>query len=92
MQDFKHGGLYQCVFEREMFVPQKRRHTIWTMIGMLPANTPFVLLEAKENKTLGRSKKRGCYVDLKILTPKGEICFIFCFSDLILKVETKNDV
>jgi hypothetical protein len=72
-----------------MFLPQKRFRTVWTMIGMLPANTPFVILEATENKKLGKSSKRGSYVDLKILSPKGEICFIFCLSDVI--IEYKSD-
>lgn len=92
MNNFKIGGLYQCTFDKEMFLPQKRFRTVWKIIGMLPANTPFVILEATENKKLGKSSKRGSYVDLKILSPKGEICFIFCFSDVIVEVETKSDV
>ena len=84
MINFKLGGLYICTFDRELFIPEKRRFT-WKVIGMLPANTPFVILEAAENKRLGKSSKRGSYIDAKILTPSGQICFIFCFADVIIK-------
>lgn len=86
--NLKLGGLYQCTFDRELFAPRKRHRTVWLRVGMMKAYTPFVLLEIIENKKLKNkhiSAKRGNYLDLKILSPNGEICFIFCFSDIIIE-------
>ena len=91
MKTLKLGALYACTFDRELFVCQKLHRMVWLRVGMLKANTPFVLLEiVKNKKVFGKSKERGSYLDLKILTPTGEICYIFCFSDLIEEANNDN--
>jgi len=79
----KLGGLYTCTFDRELFYPKtlSTKKTAWTKIGMLKANSLFIILEAVENKKLSKYLERGGYVDLKILSPTGQICYLFCYSD-----------
>jgi hypothetical protein len=93
--NLKVGGLYECMIDRDLFVvtytsPKK---TKWVKHGILKANSLFVILEAEENQLLNSIaplSETSKYVDLKILTPTGEICYIFCYSDEFEEDETKS--
>jgi len=84
----KLGGLYFCSFDRELRVHIPTSRKSWKVVGVMKANTPFVIIESiKNNKFRNANKsKRGDYLDIKILTNQGEIRYIFCYSDIIFKV------
>lgn len=80
------GGLYVCSFDRELWTRTPSSRTTWKVVGVMRANTPFVLVEINKNvRLINHKSKRGDYLDIKILTNQGEIRYIFCFSDIIFK-------
>lgn len=95
IDNIKIGALYSCTIDRELFVVKhiSSKKTKWIKHGILEAYSLFVILEAEENQLLNSiapPSERSKYVDLKILTPTGEICYIFCYSDEFKEDETKS--